>query len=312
VGRATPPVFTVENARVYGRFVGARYRDKQVIWILGGDQNIESDEERAIVDAMAAGLREGDGGRHLITYHPRGPGRSSDYWHETAWLDFNMIQSSHGAHDHDNGLFVDHDYALDPPKPTLDGEPRYEHIPVGFYFRDVNRHDRFDAYDVRQAAYWSLLAGACGFTYGNNNVWQMWSPEHDPAIHACVPWWEALDHPGAFQMGFVRRLFERYSFAQLVPDAGVVLDGPHTGGAKVRAARAADGSFVVAYSPRGERFTLDRSVLDARRVRELWYDPRYGTFQHVHTSDNAGLQTYTPPTSGRGNDWVLVLEGVGE
>jgi hypothetical protein len=31
--------------------------------------------------------------------------------------------------------------------------------------------DRFDDYDVRQAAYWSLLAGACGHTYGNNNVW---------------------------------------------------------------------------------------------------------------------------------------------
>jgi hypothetical protein len=47
-------------------------------------------------------------------------------------------------------------------------------------------------------------------------------------------------------------------------------------------------------------------------VRELWYDPRYGCTFHVHTSDNAGLQTYTPPTRGRGNDWVLVLEEVGD
>jgi hypothetical protein len=312
VGRTTPPAFTVQNARAYGRFVGERYRDKPVIWILGGDQNVESDEERAVIEAMAAGLKEGDGGRHLMTYHPRGPGRSSDYWHAAPWLDFNMIQSSHGAHDHDNGLFVDHDYALSPVKPTLDGEPRYEHIPVGFYFADANRHDRFDAYDVRQAAYWSLLAGACGFTYGNNNVWQMWSPGFKPAIHACVPWWEALDHPGAFQVGYVRRLFERYSFARMVPDASIVLDGPRTGGAKVRAARAGDGAFAVAYSPRGERFTLDRTVLRSRRVRESWYDPRYGSFHPVHSSDNAALQTYTPPTSGRGSDWVLVLEGVGE
>jgi hypothetical protein len=221
-----------------------------------------------------------------------------------------MIQSSHGAHDHDNGLFVDHDYALRPVKPTVDGEPRYEQIPVGFYFQDADRHDRFDAYDVRQAAYWSLLAGACGFTYGNNNVWQMWAPEHQPAIHANVPWWEALDHPGAFQMGYVRRLFERCSFARLVPDASVVADGPRTGGAKVRAACSVNCDLAIAYSPRGERFTLDRSVLAARRVRETWYDPRYGCSYHVHTSDNAGFQTYTPPTSGRGNDWVLVLEGV--
>jgi hypothetical protein len=308
VGRTSPPVLCAENAEAYGRFIGERYRDRPVIWILGGDQNIESEGERATIEALAAGLKEGDGDTHLITYHPRGPGRSSDYFHDAPWLDFNMIQSSHGAHDHDNGLFVDRDYGLQPIKPTMDGEPRYEHIPVGFYFAGANRHDRFDAYDVRQAAYWSILAGACGFTYGNNNVWQMWAPGHDPAIHACIPWYEALDHPGAFQMGHVRKLFDRYPIDQLVPDSSLILDGPRTGGAKVRAARAEDRSFVIAYSPRGERFTIDRSALNARRVRESWYDPRYGSQCHVHTGDNAGLQTYTPPTSGRGNDWVLVLE----
>jgi hypothetical protein len=312
VGQRPPYVFTVENARAYGRILGARYRDKPIIWILGGDQNVESDEERAIIEAMAAGLDEGDGGAHLMTFHPRGPGRSSDRFHNAPWLDFNMIQSSHGAHDHDNGLFVEHDYGLEPAKPTVDGEPRYETIPVGFYFREANRYDRFDAYDVRQAAYWSLLAGACGFTYGNNNIWQMWAPGRKPLIGACIPWHQALDHPGATQMGYVRRLFERYPFHALVPDPSVILDGPRAGGAKVRAARAADGSFLLVYSPRGERFTLDKSVLCARRVRESWYDPRYGCEYPVHTSDNAAYQTYTPPTCGRGNDWILVLEAAGE
>jgi len=308
--RQPPPyLFTTENARTYGRYVGSRYRDKPIIWILGGDQSVESDEERAIVEAMATGLDEGDGGAHLMTYHPRGPGRSSDYFHGAPWLDFNMIQSSHGAHDHDNGLFIEHDYALSPVKPTLDGEPRYETLEVGFYFRDFNRYDRFDDYDVRQAAYWSVLAGACGFTYGNNNVFQMWAPGREPGLGACTPWYEALDHPGAFQMGHVRRLFERYSFHRLVPDPALVLNGPTTGGAKVRAARATDGAFVLAYSPRGEQFALDKSAIRAPQVRESWYDPRYGSQYHVHTTDNAGFQTYTPPTCGRGNDWILVLEG---
>jgi len=27
-------------------------------------------------------------------------------------------------------------------------------------------------------------------------------------------------------------------------------------------------------------------------------------------ADNLGYQTYQPPTSGRGKDWVLLLEGV--
>ena len=35
-----------------------------------------------------------------------------------------------------------------------------------------------------------------------------------------------------------------------------------------------------------------------------------GALYESHTSDTDTLQTYTPPTSGRGQDWVLVLEGV--
>jgi hypothetical protein len=49
-------------------------------------------------------------------------------------------------------------------------------------------------------------------------------------------------------------------------------------------------------------------VISHRRVREIWYDPRYGYAAHFHTTDNTGYQTYTPPTSGRGADWVLILE----
>jgi hypothetical protein len=314
--------FNPTNARQYGRFLGARYKDKAIIWVLGGDRSITSDAERAIIDAMAAGLTEGDGGAHLKTFHPIGPGLSSIKLHDAPWLDFNMFQSSHAARDHDNGLYVEHDYALKPAKPTLDGEPRYEGIPVGFYNQGASGIERFDDYDARQAAYWSLLAGACGHTYGNNNIWQMYKPriggEGDGArrnlfggpgsvIGANIPWYEALDHPGAFQMRHVRRLFESLSFTKLAPDQSIILNGPITGGAKIRAARASDGSFAVIYSPRGESFTLDKSVIKAERQNQYWYDPRYGASYMFKEQDSWGIQTFTPPTSGRANDWVLVL-----
>jgi hypothetical protein len=109
-------------------------------------------------------------------------------------------------------------------------------------------------------------------------------------------------------MGLLRRLFESRPFTLLVPDRELVVEGPSGRGAKVRAARADDGSFAFVYSPQGEPFTVDKSVISHRRVREIWYDPRYGIAAHFHTTDNMGFQTYTPPTSGRGEDWVLVLE----
>ena len=214
-------IFDIENAEEYGRFLGERYGDQQVIWILGGDENINNRGEEAIINAMAKGLGQGHKGRQLVTFHPRGPGRSSDYFHKSTWLDFNMSQSSHAGHDHDNGLFTEHDHRLHPAKPTLDGEPRYELIPVGFYFSGSNRLDLFDDYDVRQAAYWSILAGACGHTYGHNSIWQMWAPKHRAVIGAKVPWEQALDHSGAFQMGILHKLFRARPFHLLKPEQGL-------------------------------------------------------------------------------------------
>ncbi len=301
-------IFNPENARQFGQFLGRRYKDKPIIWILGGDHNIHRQDERQTIEAMAQGLRVGDGGNHLITFHPRGPGLSSDFLHRTDWFDFNMVQSSHGAHDHDNGLFIEHDYGLEPPKPTLDGEPRYELIPVGFYFNGANRLDLFDDYDVRQAAYWAMLSGACGHTYGHSSIWQMYTPQRTAIIGAVVPWQEALDHPGAFQMGRMRKLFESRPWQKLVPNQSIILDGPRHGGGKIRAAVARDNSFSFIYSPRGERFTIDKSWLKTDRTKEIWFDPRYGIAHVAHSPDTLGIQTYTPPTSGRGCDWLLIIE----
>ncbi|MHC4300159.1 MAG: glycoside hydrolase family 140 protein [Planctomycetota bacterium] len=301
-------IFTEKNARSFGEFVGSRYRENSIIWILGGDHNIHTEAERRIVEAMASGLRAGDGGTHLLTFHPRGPGLSSDYFHKAKWLDFNMFQSSHGARDHDNGLFAEHDYGLKPAKPTLDGEPRYETIPVGYYFAGTDPMNRFDDYDCRQAAYWSLLAGACGHTYGHNSVWQMWAPGRSPVISAAVPWSAALDHPGAFQMGLVRRLFESRPFQKLVLNQSMIKAGPTSGGGKIRAASASDGSFAFVYSPRGEQFSVDKGVIEGTRVNEIWFDPRYGISRKIHAGDTKAFQTYTPPSSGRGCDWILILE----
>jgi hypothetical protein len=51
-------------------------------------------------------------------------------------------------------------------------------------------------------------------------------------------------------------------------------------------------------------------VIKAPRVRESWFDPRYGVTYEFHTTDTFGFQAYQPPTSGRGRDWILLLEGL--
>jgi hypothetical protein len=108
-------------------------------------------------------------------------------------------------------------------------------------------------------------------------------------------------------MQHVRRLFESLPFTKLIPDQTLIMNGQNTGGAKIRAARSSDGSFALIYTPRGESFTLNKNVIKGDRLREYWFDPRYGVAYFNKEQDTWGIQTYTPPTNGRGNDWVLVI-----
>ena len=109
-------------------------------------------------------------------------------------------------------------------------------------------------------------------------------------------------------MGIVRKLFESRPFQHLVPNYEIILYGPKTGGAKIRAAVAIDRSFAFIYSPRGEKFTIDKNMIPAQKHNEIWFDTRYGVSYVLDEGDTMGIQTYTPPTKGRGCDWILIIE----
>lgn len=64
--------------------------------MLGGDRPLEK-EHRAIVYAMAAGIKAGDGGGHLITFHPPGGRDSTEFTGDAPYIDFHTSQTGHGA-----------------------------------------------------------------------------------------------------------------------------------------------------------------------------------------------------------------------
>src|SRR5208337_3330918 len=87
-------VFNVNNAYIFGKFLGERYKNNAVLWYVGGDSAPGADTEVWL--SMVKGLKEGSGGRHLISYHGSGGTSSSNWFHKADWLDFNSIQSGHG------------------------------------------------------------------------------------------------------------------------------------------------------------------------------------------------------------------------
>src|ERR1035438_1596326 len=87
------------NVAAYATFLAHRYRDKpNIIWIVGGDT--PGDQNTAVWKAMGATLKKEDPG-HLITFHPFGRTQSSAWFHNEAWLDFNMFQSGHQRYEQD-------------------------------------------------------------------------------------------------------------------------------------------------------------------------------------------------------------------
>ncbi len=306
-----PEVFTPENAEIYGAWVGRRYRDKPVIWILGGDRPVENDTQREIVRRMALGLHKGDGGTHLHTFHPTGAQGSSAYFHDAEWLDFNMRQNGHVAEFTGRYAQTRADYDRTPVKPVLDGEPLYEDHPVSF---DAAKLGHSVAADVRRALYWDLFGGAFGHTYGHHSVWQMWQPGRQPVNNPLMPWSEAIDQPGAGQMQYGRRLMESRPFLSRIPDDTVVVPAdvqtavPGTGRYRFAATRDSEGSYAMVYAPVGRKFKVRMNAVAGPAVKAWWYNPRTGKSTAIGTFANSGEREFAPPDPGELLDWVLVLD----
>jgi hypothetical protein len=298
---AGPEIFTPASARGYGQFLGRRYAERPIIWILGGDRPVETEQHAAVIRAMAAGLKEGDGGRHLASFHPQGQQTSAQHFHVDAWLDFNMWQSGHNRNQ-PNYAFLSQDYARTPVKPCMDGEPLYEDHPSAFNLDN----GYLDDYDVRKAAYWALCAGAHGHTYGCHPVWQMWQPGRAPVSMVRRPWQEALHLPGSGQMQHARALVESRPFFTRIPDQSLIVSDPGAGTHHVRAARSEDGSYAFIYVPSGKPVEVDLAKLSGGTLEAHWYDPRTGKALAIGQVPRAGRRPFAPPAGGP--DWVLVLD----
>jgi len=308
---AGPEIFTPENAATYGEWLGRRYKDAGIVWILGGDRPIENDRHKEIIRAMAHGLRRGDGGAHLITFHPPGNNGSSTWFHDEDWLDFNMRQNGHSPEFTGHYDRTQADYARSPIKPVVDGEPIYEDHPVSF---DAKKLGHSIASDVRRPLYWDLFSGAFGHTYGNHAVWQFWTPDRAPINNPLMPWQQAVEEPGAAQMQYGRALIESRPFLTRVPDPTVIVTDrvptsvPGEGRYRFVATRDTDATYAMVYAPVGRTFSVRMNAIAGARIKAWWFNPRNGTATAIGVFPNSGERAFTPPDRGETLDWVLVLD----
>lgn len=302
-----PEIFTVENAKIYGKWIAERYKNrKNIIWILGGDRNPRADSQDVTIwRQMAEGIVEAHGSNNnvMITFHPQ-PNKdgASEWFHTDDWFDFNMFQTGH-CRDNDVYNRIQSSYKRVPIKPVIDGEPIYEDHPVCFNAKDLGTTN---AYDVRKAIYLDVFAGAFGFTYGCHDVWQMYRPTVVPVNVPHLFWRDALELTAANQVKFLRKLIESRPILDRIPDQSLIVENDLSAHERIQATRGKDYAFI--YSAVGKTFTVKMERITGKQVRAYWFDPKNGQTKEIGIFENSRVKKFTPPSSGYGHDWVLILD----
>ena len=309
---ANPPAFNVGNAEHYGRWLAARYRHQGILWVLGGDfnplwpkavgqfgQDNQSGKKTAMVDytpifdAFAKGILDGSGGSAFITYHPTGgnwPGtpqaRTSLYLSDRSWLDMND------------------EYRSTPVRPVIDGEPRLED--EGINLKSENGY--WKAYDIRNAAYHALFAGAAGIAYGNVGT-GMLSADTAFLKGLQLRHRRALSSPGSVQMQYAKALMLSRPYFTRIPDQSIIVSDQERGETYVGATRDREGSYAMIYLPHGLDVTVDLTKISGTHAVAWWFDPRTGQVTRIDGNfPTSGTRTFEPPSSGADTDWILVLD----
>lgn len=315
-GGKGPVIFNPENAYRYGKFLGDRYKHaNNIVWILGGDRPPQDDKDdwKPIYAAIAKGLDEGAGRHFLKTFHPGGyVWESSVYLHNQPWMDFNMIQSGHAELDQPVWKNILRDWNLKPTKPTLDGEPCYEDHPVNPWPTWNPANGYFRDYEVRKQIYRSVFAGGFGVTYGHHAVWQFYNPSVEKLNYADRYWYEAIDRPAAFQAGYLRRLMESRPYLNRIPDSTIIIEGQGIKADYIAAFRDSAGRYIMLYIPEGKTITVNTAFIPSKKIKVTWFNPKTGKSENSKTISNKQQISFTTPTTGKGNDWVLIIDNAKE
>jgi hypothetical protein len=287
------------RCRTYGQFLGRRYKSfPNLIWLNGNDfQAWRTPENDAVVLAIAQGIRDADT-NHLQTCELDYVLSSS--LDDTNWDSVLGLNGTYTYYPTYARLRQDYNRAKFLPTFLMEANYEYENLQGPVTTAPI----------LRKQEYWTMTSGACGQMYGNRFTW--------PFLEG---WQHKLNTPGSIEMAYFTGFFGPRAWQALIPDiqhkvvitgAGAYADTGHVADNDyLTAARTADGSLVVIYTPIVRQFTVDMSQL-AGPAAAHWFDPAAGTYKPLAGSPltNQGSHDFTPPGNNADGDggWVLVLE----
>jgi hypothetical protein len=313
------------KAFAYGQYLGTRYKDlPNIIWMHGNDfQTWRNATDDALAQAVARGIRSADGNHlHTVALNYFTSGSLDD----PSWASLIELDAAYTYFPTYAQVLIEYNRANFKPVFMVEANYEFEHNPGT---------DGGSTQNLRRQEYWTMLSGATGQVYGSSHTWRF------------ERGWEAkLDTPGVRQLSYMKYLFSRLRWYDLIPDqAHVVVTSGYYGvagfigwlatsfgqssGWEARgfhyfkrltglgsistntyasAASTSDGSLVVAYLPTIRPVAVDMSKL-AGPARARWYDPANGKYLDAGDLQlpNAGRRWFTPPGANSAGDGDWVL-----
>ncbi len=320
----------VQDARRTGRQLGAYFADRpNVLWIgVGEYHKIAWEQDRvyrkplseqhlALLNAFAGGLAAGKAPSQLMTMHPDSGRSTREHFSAAPWMDFHTTQ-----------LYAIRNYQADHLLPRATQNAKPELLAEGAYEgrTDARRQAVIDARQIRQQAYWAVLDGSFGYTYGHDSLYRFRQADGSPWVPPPGRWEDALTAPGAASMRHLHTLLASLPAAGRVPDRVRppdvrLIDDTGQLESTTRTVAAASANHAIIYIPDRAAVPVRIANLSALPLAASWYSPvDGGTFDAqgrpnegpFATLDPALTPTWVaePPQQGPGPDWVLLLTAV--
>ncbi len=288
-----------ENVLSLVKFSLSRYQNANCLYILAGDARYNPTEAERWKKIGRAAFKDYPGA--LVTTHPTGMNFPWKDWEDEKWLTVLGYQSGHGDDANTvkwihSGPVAEFGKHKEFTRPVINLEPPYEN------HNGYQSGKPHPAYDTRRAVYQSLLAAPlAGFTYGGHGVWSWHTkPGEEPTDHkgtgVAKVWKEALQLPGATQMGYVRKFFESVPWTELRPaQQYVTQESGKDDPTKFVSCAATEKGVYVFYFPAGSKATIALHVRGGMD-NVKWFNPRTGEWK------DGGLK---PPDE---DDWAVVIK----
>lgn len=284
-----------EKCRDFGRYLGGKFKDRSnIIWFAGGDydplergpglQKNHLEQLFGVKDSIPNSLWMAHWHGAVQGGHPEGVWATEEPGF-AAYMDINSYYAFTytATYTHDIKYY----------NTRFNGRPKMTHHMDMAYETEENGSPA----QIRARAYWALCSGVAGSSFCHAVWWKFreWKSYMNTQ--------GTLDNKRWFEFSISRPWYK------LIPDTAHVTmtSGMGIFGSDdyACAARAIDGSTIIAYLPSSRLVTIELSKLSGSHAKAWWYNPVTGLATLSGTYRTRGTRQFTPPSGG---DWLLVID----